>query len=86
MPNRGVPKGPLLLFVLILLGLVAGSLMSQLLRPYLPLLHKAVTVGFEPAHPLMLGDILSFTLGFRLRLDLASLIGLIAALWVYWRI
>jgi len=85
MPNRAIGKGPLLLAILVVLGLVAGSLLSQLLRPYLPFLGRAVTVGFEPRSPLLLGDIFSFSLGFRLRLDLATMCGLILALILYRR-
>ena len=86
MTGKSVGKGPLLLVVFIILGLTGGSLLSQLLRPYLPLLGKAVTVGFEPKVPLALGDIFRFWLGFRLRLDLASMSGMILGLWLYWRI
>ncbi len=86
MASRSSAKSPWLLFILSLLGLVAGSLLSQLLRPSLPFLTKAVTVGFEPGRPLALGDIFSFMLGFRLRLDMASLLGLIVGIWVYTRI
>ncbi len=86
MTGKSAGKGLLLLIVFIILGLTGGSLLSQLLRPYLPLLGKAVTVGFEPKAPVALGDIFRFWLGFRLRLDLASMSGLILALWLYWRI
>ena len=86
MPSKAMGKGPLLLVVLVILGLVGGSLVSQLLRPYLPLLNKAVSVGFDPKGSLVLGDIFSFTLGFRLRLDLATMSGLVLAMWAFWRI
>lgn len=78
-------KGPLLLIFLVLMGLVAGSLLSQLLRAYLPFLAKSVSVGIEPGHPLYLGDIFMFSLGFRLRLDVMSMLGLVTGLVVYWR-
>lgn len=84
MANRA--KGPLLLIVVIVLGLVAGSLLSQLLRPHLPFLTKAAYVGFEPDGPLVLGDVFRFAIGFRLRLDAITMAGLIAALVIYRRI
>ena len=67
------------------LGLLGGSLVGRLLRPYLPFLAKAVAVGFEPARPFALGDIFLLHLGFRLRLDLAALTGLLLALVAYRR-
>ncbi len=69
---------------MIVAGLVAGSLLGQLLRPLLPFLAKGVSVGFAP-QALTLGDIFSFTLGFSLRIDVMTMIGLIVALWIYWR-
>lgn len=77
-------KGPLLLTIFILLGLIGGSLVSQLLRPSLPFLRNAVTLGFNP-RALMLGDLFSFTLGFRLRMDVATMTGLILSIWIYRR-
>ena len=85
-PGRSSAGRPLLLIIFIVLGLVAGSLLSQLLRPYVPFLAKSVTVGFEPKRPFTLGDIFAFSLGFRLRFDAASLAGLIAGIWVYTRL
>lgn len=77
-------KGPLLLVVFILLGLIGGSLASRLLRSSLPFLRQAVTLGFAP-RSLMLGDIFSLTLGFRLRMDVATMGGLVLSIWVYRR-
>ncbi|MCL6614808.1 MAG: DUF4321 domain-containing protein, partial [Firmicutes bacterium] len=60
-------------------------LLGQLLRPYLPFLAKAVSVGFEPGRPFVLGDVFLLTLGFRLRLDLAAVAGLVLAFVAYRR-
>ena len=85
MAQRSAAKGPLLLTIFIIIGLAAGALLSQLLRPYLPFLAKGVGIGFAP-QALMLGDVFSFTIGFKLRLDVATMAGLITALILYWRI
>ncbi|MGQ9778799.1 MAG: DUF4321 domain-containing protein [Bacillota bacterium] len=73
------------MILLMLVGLLAGSLVGRLLRPYLPFLAKAVAVGFEPARPFTLGDVFLLHLGFRLRLDLAAITGLILAFVAYRR-
>jgi len=86
MPKKTSSKGVLLLILFVLLGLVAGSLLSQLLRPVFPFLAKAVSISFLPEHPLALGDIFQLLLSFSLRLDVASIFGLLAALFVYWRL
>ncbi|MDR7417099.1 MAG: DUF4321 domain-containing protein [Armatimonadota bacterium] len=74
------------LLLVVLLGGVVGHVLAESVRnlPGLSFLARTVEVGIEP--PLRLDlSLLSLTFGTVLRLNLAILIGVVLALWV-WRL
>lgn len=73
----------LLLFV----GAVLGSLLWTLATPYLPaVLGKSISVG-STSGPLILDlDVFVLTLGFVLKMNVGSMIGMIVAAIIYWRL
>ncbi|MDR5708331.1 MAG: DUF4321 domain-containing protein [Armatimonadota bacterium] len=74
------------LFLVFLLGGVVGQVLAESVRnlPGLSFLARTVEIGLEP--PLRLDlSFFSLTFGTILRLNLAILIGVILALWV-WRL
>ena len=70
----------LLLFILI--GLVAGALVSRWLAPIhgLSFLTKSTQIKWTPAADLV---VISYNLTIHLDLSLLSIIGLVAAIWLY---
>ncbi|WP_243767241.1 DUF4321 domain-containing protein [Paenibacillus agricola] len=67
---------------MLIIGLVAGSLVGQLLVsvPALSFLTKSVNLSWEPKADLL---VIKYDLQFQMKLNLISLLGLIAAFWVY---
>ncbi len=85
MPRRGQRAWGALLLVL-LVGGVVGHVLAESVRnlPGVSFLARTVEIGLEP--PLRLDlSLLSLTFGTTLRLNLATLVGVIIALWV-WRL
>jgi hypothetical protein len=75
-------KNTLTLILFILLGLLAGSIISQLLEPVegISFLTKSSDISWHPKADL---QILKYDLYFQVKLNLISLIGLICAIWIY---
>jgi len=75
--------GPLVFVVLA--GGVLGHVLSEAVSAFPPLsfLARSVEPGLDPALHLDLG-LVTFTLGFTVRLNLAVLLGVVFALWL-WR-
>jgi hypothetical protein len=70
------------LVILLLLGLVAGTLVGQLLAstPGLAFLTKSVELSWQPKADLL---VLKYDLELRVKLNLISLIGVVLAFWIY---
>lgn len=70
------------LFLFVLIGLLAGSIAAQLLSgvPYLDFLTKSTQIEWAPRADL---QIVKYDLHFWIKINLASILGMIAALWVY---
>ncbi|HBM79457.1 MAG: DUF4321 domain-containing protein [Clostridiales bacterium] len=84
MVGKGYKSISNLIILLIICGII-GSFAGDLLKPYIPgLLSKNFNIGFGPL-PINL-KILSLTLGFSLNLNLFSMIGLVIALIIYFRL
>ncbi len=75
-------KNPALLLLLVLIGILAGSVLGEALGGVLPFLKYAVKAGFPPV-TLKLADALSFTIGFSLKFNFATVLGVLAAIWGY---
>lgn len=74
--------------IILLLGIILGTLIGELLSSSVPFLAEGVTLkanlnqlGFAKA--LQLGDVFSLAVGFKLKLTVATLIGLIISYFVY---
>lgn len=78
------------LVVLLILGALVGSLLGEVIRLLFPggtleqLFARGVSPGLSPAT--MDLRVLSITFGFTLRLNLASLLGIALAIFVYRRL
>jgi len=77
-----VKKNTFTFILLLIIGLVAGSLVGQLLAslPALAFLTKSVKLTWEPKADLL---VLIYDLHFELKLNLISILGLVAAFWIY---
>ncbi len=68
-----------------IIGLILGSLLGQVLKPYLPFLAIGQSLELQP-RPFSIADVFSLTFGFSIRFDLATLIGIIIAFFIYRRL
>ncbi|TDF97633.1 DUF4321 domain-containing protein [Paenibacillus piri] len=75
-------KNTFTFILLLIIGLVAGTLVGQLLVqvPALAFLTRTVDLSWEPKADLL---VFKFELHFWLKPNLLSLIGLAAAFWIY---
>ena len=78
---------PWILVLLLFVGAVIGSLLWSLVTPYLPsALGQSISVG-STSGPLVLDlDVFVLTLGLVLKLNIGSMLGMIAAAIIYWRL
>jgi hypothetical protein len=75
-------KNRAVLFVLILVGILTGSVIGEALGGTLPFLSKSVEAGFPPV-ALQLADAMKLTVGFNLKFNLATVLGVVAAIFAY---
>jgi hypothetical protein len=68
--------------LLLIIGLVAGSLIGQLLAsvPALAFLTKSVDLTWQPKADLL---VIKYDLQFQMKLNLISLLGLAGAFWIF---
>ncbi|WP_159881152.1 DUF4321 domain-containing protein [Paenibacillus puerhi] len=78
-------KNTITLLLLLLIGLVAGTLVGQFLSSYsaLSFLTKSVELSWQPKADLL---VIRYDLDFHIRLNLISIAGLAAGFWVFRRI
>ncbi len=79
-----VPRNILTLLLLLLIGSIFGSLIGHILSPHAAWLNYGQALGLKPT-TLNLA-VFSLTFGFNLKLNVAGIIGFIAALFVYSRL
>ncbi|NGQ94313.1 DUF4321 domain-containing protein [Brevibacillus sp. SYP-B805] len=73
-----------LTFVVVLLaGMIFGSIIGDILGPWLPFLKVSKTITWSPAADL---EILKYDLNLQVKLNLCSIGGLALAFWIYRRI
>jgi len=70
-----------ILLLTILVGAIIGTVIGEALGPYMPIFNRSATMGISPTD-IHIGRIITFQFGFTLRLNLATAIGLIIALWL----
>ncbi|HOJ77166.1 MAG TPA: DUF4321 domain-containing protein [Bacillota bacterium] len=74
-----------LLIVLLLIGFICGSILGEILRPYFPLIAKGATAEIDP-QTFKLANAFSLTFGFKIHLNLATILGVVFAFIVYRRL
>lgn len=75
-------KSNLTFIVFLIIGLLTGSIIAQLLTPVqsLDFLTKSAEINWHPKADL---QVLQYDLNFQIRLNLISILGLVAAIWIY---
>jgi len=76
-------KETLTLIFLLVCGLLFGSILGEILSPWIPFLTKSKTISWTPAADL---EILKYDLNFQFKLNLASIGGLALAFWIHRRL
>ncbi|CAM5794387.1 MULTISPECIES: DUF4321 domain-containing protein [Brevibacillus] len=75
-------KETLTLVFLLISGLLCGSILGEVLGPWVPFLTKSKEITWSPAADL---EILKYDLNLQVKLNLASIGGLALAFWIYRR-
>lgn len=76
-------KETLMLLFLLIAGMLCGSILGDILGPWVPFLKTYKVITWSPAADL---EILKYDLNFQVKLNLASIGGLALAFWIYRRI
>ncbi|GED31790.1 MULTISPECIES: DUF4321 domain-containing protein [Brevibacillus] len=75
-------KDTLILLLLLACGLLCGSIIGEILEPWIPFLMKSKELRWSPSADL---EILKYDLNFQVKLNLASVGGLALAFWIHRR-
>ncbi|MGF7186158.1 hypothetical protein GGQ84_002251 [Desulfitispora alkaliphila] len=78
---RGSNRSVAVLLVLLLVGALVGSLLGDVLGDAIPFLKTTQSLGFPPTTIDLV--VLTFTIGFTLKLNLASVLGFFLAYYAY---
>lgn len=78
---KAMSKNPFLLLLLIAVGGIFGSIIGDIFRDSIKVLGYEKTIGFSPMTIDL--SILKLTLGFVLSLNLASVIGIVLAIFIF---
>ena len=75
-------KNGLTLVIFLLIGMLTGMIIAELLSPFpfLSFLTRSAEITWEPKANL---NIIKYDLYIQVKLNLASIIGIIAAIWAY---
>jgi hypothetical protein len=73
-------KNTIVLLIVLVVGLLAGSILGKVLNPWVPFLSETADITWQPKADL---DILKYDFFIQVKLNLASVLGLIIAFWVY---
>ncbi len=73
-------KNTVILIILLVIGLLIGSIIGEAFSAWVPILAKSQQIYWEPKADL---NILKYDLHVMVKLNLASVIGLIFAFWLY---
>ncbi|HZG79229.1 MAG TPA: DUF4321 domain-containing protein [Brevibacillus sp.] len=76
-------KEALTLVFLLICGMLFGSIMGEILSPWIPFLTKSKMISWSPAADL---EIVKYDLNFQFKLNLASIGGLALAFWIHRRL
>jgi hypothetical protein len=81
--GKKMPKNNIVLVIILVIGLLFGSILGDILSPWLPFLAKSKAITWEPKANL---DIIKYDFFIQVKLNLASVLGLILSFWVYRKI
>ncbi|WP_026893754.1 DUF4321 domain-containing protein [Clostridiisalibacter paucivorans] len=82
---RARSRGTAVLIILILVGIIIGGIIGDLFGEQISFLSKGYSIGIkEPWHIDL--NVIQLTFGFMLNINIASVLGLIIAIFVYKRI
>ena len=70
-------QSPWVLALLLLVGIILGSIVGELLGKTIPLLNVGKTIGFNPV--VLDLNFIALTLGLKIKFSLAGIIGLLSA-------
>ena len=73
----------MLLLLTIIVGAIIGTVIGEALQGYVPIFTRSATLGISPTN-IHIGNIITLHFGFTLRLNLATAIGLIIAIWLFY--
>jgi hypothetical protein len=76
----GMNKNTIILLIVLVIGLLTGSLIGKILHPWIPFLTETADISWEPKADL---DILKYHFYIQVKLNLASVLGLVVAFWIY---
>jgi hypothetical protein len=74
-----------ILILLLLMGFILGTVIGEVLRPFIPILAKGASAGMN-TQTFHLGKTFSLTFGFHIQLNLATVFGVIIAFVIYRRL
>jgi len=78
-------QSPWVLALLLLTGVILGSILGEVLGKMVPILGIGRTIGF--VQPVVLDlNVITLTLGLKIKLNLASILGLLSAVLLYRKI
>jgi len=78
---RGKSKESVVLLIVLLVGLVIGGLIGDILGQSFEILTYGKEIGFAPVTVDL--SVIQFTIGLKMSINLASIIGLVLALFAY---
>ncbi|MFY0543455.1 DUF4321 domain-containing protein [Brevibacillus sp. H7] len=76
-------KETLTFLFLLIAGLLCGSILGEILGPWVPFLKTSKVITWSPAADL---EIVKYDVQFQVKLNLASIGGLALAFWIYRKI
>jgi len=74
-------RGSLVFLFVLLVGLVLGGILGEVLHKTVPLLSYGKSIGFSPV--LVDLSVIRLTLGLTLQINVASIIGLVLAIFLF---
>lgn len=74
-------RNTLSLLLVLLVGLVLGGIIGELLRDIVPILSYGKAIGFQPVKVDL--SVITMTLGLTMQINLASILGLMLAVFLF---
>ncbi|GAA0355144.1 DUF4321 domain-containing protein [Bacillus horti] len=76
-------KNTVVFIIVLLIGVIVGSIIGDILSPWVPFLATSKAITWEPKADL---ELLKYDFFIQVRLNLASILGLVVAIWIYRRL